>query len=220
MKLNLGCGRDTKKDFINVDSYERENKLDVIADLTKKFPFDSDSCEYIYAEQLIEHFTWLDGFYFLKECYRCLKHKGILRLVLPDYHKIFDKYLKGDQEFFKVFFDGLNNYDYPYYAEVYTDPERVRERRKDNPPPEWHLSQRKEDRERLSLRVRPYNHLIEVVHWFTHQYGEHKTLYDFESLSDLLDGIGFKENYETDRREIDSTLPTRITCSLYIEAIK
>ena len=220
MKLNLGCGRETKVGFVNIDCYERENKLDVICDLTKRFPFESDSSEYIYAEQLIEHFTWLDGFHFLQECYRCLKYKGVLRLVLPDYALIFKKYLEGDQEFFKVFFDGLNNFDYPYYSEVYTDPDKILRERVDNPPPEWHTSPRLEDRKRLELRVRNYTHLIEVVHWLTHQYGEHKTLYDLELLTELLERVGFSRVYETERKDIDSHAPTRITSSIYIEAKK
>lgn len=220
MKLNLGCGRRTKEGFVNVDIYERENKLDVICDLTKRFPFESNSCEYIYVEHLIEHFEWLDGIQFLHECKRCLKKGGTLRLVLPNYKKIFCKYLEGDTEFFKIFEKALNVVDYKYYSSIHLDPEKVRKERVDNPPPEWHLSPRLEDRKRVALRVRHYYTLIEIVHWFTHMYGEHKTLYDFESLTGVLKRVGFSIVYKTGCLDIDMNHPSRIISSLYMEAIK
>ena len=108
-------------------------------------------------------------------------------MVLPNYALIFKKYLDGDQEYFKVFFDGLNNGDYPYYSKVYTNPDKIRKERINNLPPDWHLSPRLKDRDRLALRVRYFSHLIEVVHWFTHQYGEHLTLYDVVLITDLLE---------------------------------
>ena len=221
MKLNLGCGRNVKEGFINVDAYERENKLDVICDLSKSFPFEDESSTYIYAEQLIEHLEWLDGPRFLKNCYRCLQPRGTLRLVFPDYRKIFQKYLEGDKDYFKVFIDELNQDDYNYYNNVYNDPEKVRKERRNNPPPEWHLSPKPKDRERLLLRMRHFNYLIEIVDWFVHQFGEHKTLYDFESIGGILKDIGFSEVKQTGIiKGFDSEVPSRMMCSMYVEAIK
>lgn len=220
MKLNIGCGRNVKEGFINCDIYEREVKLDKIFDVTKSFPFESDSCDYIYAEQFIEHLEWLDGLKFLRNCYTVLKSGGILRLVFPDYKMIFEKYLEGDISYFKVFFEGLNEGDLPYYSRVFQEPDKVRRERINNPPPNWHVSSRRRDRRRLDLRVRRYKHLIEIVDWFCHQYGEHKTLYDFECMKGILTEIGFRRIYETGIQEIDSHAPTRITSSLYMEAVK
>ena len=70
------------------------------------------------------------------------------------------------------------------------------------------------------MRARYYYDLIEIVNYFTHQYGEHKTLYDFIMLYDLLKRGGFSKIYKTDKKDIDSDAPTRITTSLYIEAVK
>ena len=221
MKLNIGAGRDIKKGFINIDSYERENKLDMVIDVTKEWPFEKNKYDYIYAEQLIEHLDWINGRKLLVNCFQSLKCGGTLRLVLPDYRKIFQKYLDGDEDFFKIFFDGLNKGDYPYYCSVYTNPDKVKRKRIDNPPPDWHISPRKEDRERLSLRIRHYIHLIELVDWFVHQYGEHKCLYDFDLLSYILLKIGFLEIKQTNIiKGFDSEAPTRITSSIYIEAKK
>jgi len=52
MKLNLGCGRDTKEGFVNIDNYERENKLDMIVtmrsnDLLWGFSYDINQFAYI-----------------------------------------------------------------------------------------------------------------------------------------------------------------------------
>jgi predicted SAM-dependent methyltransferase len=220
MKLNIACGRDVKEGFINIDSVERENKLDMILDVTKEFPFEKESCEYIYAEQFIEHLNWLEGWKFLMKCYNILEPNGILRLVLPDYKKIFQKYLERDYQFFDVFFKGLNEGDLPYYCSVYQNPEKVRKERQSNPPPEWHLSPKQKDRRRLELRCRTYRFLIDIVDWFVHQYFEHKTLWDFESLRSHLLEMGFSEVNKTKIKDIDSHAPTRITSSLYIEATK
>lgn len=220
MKLNIACGRDIKEGFINVDSYERENELDLVIDVTKKWPWKESSCEYIYAEQFIEHLEWNDGLHFLRNCCNTLENGGILRLVLPNYRKIFKKYIENDNKFFKVFFDGLNKEDYPYYCSVYTDPDKIKKERKDNPPPRWHTSWQLDDRKRLERRVRFYKYNIEILDWFCHQYGEHKTLYDFENLKGILRDIGFSEVKKTKRKKIDSNAPTRITSSIYIEAIK
>jgi len=223
--LNIGCGRNLIKstgemEWINIDSYERENKLDLIVDVTKKWKFEKESIDYIYAEQFIEHLNWLEGLKFLRNCHKVLKKDGILRLVLPHYKKIFQKYLEGDSEFFEVFFEALNKSDLYYYCSVYNNPEKIRKERKDNPPPRWHLSSRFKDRKRLKLRLRVYRYPIEIVDYFCHQYFEHKCLWDYESLRGHLLKMGFSKIEETNIKDIDSHAPTRITNSLFVEGIK
>lgn len=221
MKLNLGCGRNTKEGFINIDAYQREKELDIICDLARDIPVPNDSCDYIYAEHLIEHFTWLEGNEFLLNCFNRLKEGGILRLVLPDYKKIFTMYIENNKGFFDIFKHALNYGDLPYYNRVYNNPEQVLKERPDNPPPKWHTSPRKKDREKLALRVKYYVSNIEIVNWFTHQYGEHKTLYDLELLENILYYIGFSEVKETGIIDgFDSPEISRVTSSLYIEAKK
>ena len=122
IKLNLGCGRNVKSGWVNVDTEERENKLDLICDLAKEFPFKDNSCEYVYNEHFIEHLDWLAGRKFLKNCYRCLKPGGVLRLAFPDFKKVFKAYLENDVNFFKLVGDRLNEVDYKYYRSVYRHP--------------------------------------------------------------------------------------------------
>ncbi len=223
--LNIGCGREIKEStekiqWTNVDIYERENELDIIIDVTKSWPFEKNYYDFIYAEQFIEHLDWIEGRKFLINCFKSLKLGGKLRLVLPHYKKIFRKYIEGDNDFFEVFFKELNEGDLPYYNSVFMNPDKVRREREDNPSPSWHFSNHIKDRKRLALRVKPYIHNIEIVDWFCHQYGEHQTIYDFELLNEILRKIGYSSIVKTKKKEIDSDAPSRITSSLYIEAIK
>jgi predicted SAM-dependent methyltransferase len=76
LRLNLGCGRNIKTGWVNVDFAERENELDIVCDLSKEFPFDESSCSYIYSEHLIEHLEWLDGHTLIKNVLRVFKREG------------------------------------------------------------------------------------------------------------------------------------------------
>lgn len=219
MKLNLACGRDIKEGFINVDRNDPEGRLDVVMDLRRKFPWEIESIDYIYVEQFLEHLNWVEGQNFLLNCYHVLKTEGTLRLVIPDYKKIFMCYLNHDYTFFDVFRKSLNENDYPYYYNMFYYPENV-DRKQRERAPKWHRSIMPQDRKRLRERAKHFDHHIEIVNWFTHQFSEHKALYDFDSLSGLLMDIGFTYVKKTEIKDIDSHEPTRITCSLYVEATK
>lgn len=55
MKLNVGCGRDIKKDYINLDMIEFES-IDIVHDLNiYPYPFNDNTFNEIYASQIIEH---------------------------------------------------------------------------------------------------------------------------------------------------------------------
>lgn len=220
LKLNLGCGRNTKPDWVNVDFAERENKLDVECDLSKEFPFDENCCSYIYSEHLIEHLEWLDGRLLIEKSFKSLQEGGVFRVVFPNFKSIFSAYVNRDVEFFKNMSRGLNDEDYNYYRRVYEQPEEIRRERVDNLPPAWHLSSNDEDRKKVLLRIRLHKYLIEFVDWAVHQFGEHKTLYDTESMIGLLTEIGFSKIYaSTFNPEIDSSKYYIPSCC-YIEAIK
>lgn len=56
LRLNVGCGRDTRDDWVNIDVYDAPG-VDVVCDLDDhpKLPFDNDTVDEIYASHLIEH---------------------------------------------------------------------------------------------------------------------------------------------------------------------
>lgn len=48
----------------------------------------------IYHSQVLEHFTKDQAEFFIKECYRILKPKGIIRIVVPDLENIISEYTR------------------------------------------------------------------------------------------------------------------------------
>ena len=80
-KLNLGSGRNTRIDCINVD-VTKYLGVDKVVNLGKfPWPWKSNTIDGVYASHIIEHFP--DSKRFILECYRILKPGGFLRLNLP-----------------------------------------------------------------------------------------------------------------------------------------
>ncbi len=82
MKLNLGCGKVYKPGYINIDSGDRSvaDEFWNIMDL----PLKDASVDLVEADQVIEHFDWVNVRYLLAECWRVLKPNGRLILETPD----------------------------------------------------------------------------------------------------------------------------------------
>ncbi|RLF36209.1 MAG: hypothetical protein DRM99_03200 [Thermoplasmata archaeon] len=96
MKLNLGCGGDYKKGYLNVDAFD-----DTIADeimSATDLKIEDNSVEEILMSQVIEHFGIARSLYVLSECLRVLKPGGKLIIETPDIRKSFEIYLKGERE--------------------------------------------------------------------------------------------------------------------------
>ena len=94
MKLNLGCGKDYKEGFVNIDAFD-STVADKIMPV-ENLDFSSNSIEEIQAIQLIEHLGSLKTIYALAEWFRVLKPGGILVLETPDLEKSFKQFLEGD----------------------------------------------------------------------------------------------------------------------------
>lgn len=92
--LNLGCGRRFHKDWINLD-FIATPPFVKSHNLLEGLPFDSESIDVIYHSHLLEHFSKEKGFFLLKECFRVLRPKGIIRIVVPDLELIAIYYLKN-----------------------------------------------------------------------------------------------------------------------------
>lgn len=74
-KLNVGCGGNFLAGFINKD---------IEMDITKPLPYKNNSVDFILAEHVVEHVSCADGFRFMEECFRVLRHGGILRICVPE----------------------------------------------------------------------------------------------------------------------------------------
>jgi hypothetical protein len=96
MKLNLGCGKEYKKGFINIDNYD-PTIADKLMDATK-LEYSANSIEEIHANQLIEHLGFFKTIYAIAEWYRVLKPDGELLIETPNLEESFSQFIQGDIE--------------------------------------------------------------------------------------------------------------------------
>jgi len=81
-KLEIGIGGTQKKaGFISSDI---NIGTDYPYDLRLGLPFPDTSIDFIYAEHVLEHFTYVNLIDLIKDCRRVLKPQGVLSIVVPD----------------------------------------------------------------------------------------------------------------------------------------
>lgn len=101
LSVNIGAGPFGKSGWVNVDMFKFKN-VDLVYDCRKKLPFNNSSVARIRCEHVFEHLDKQDESpEFLKECYRCLKAGGVLRIVVPDMEKFVRTYVTGTNEAWK-----------------------------------------------------------------------------------------------------------------------
>jgi len=82
MKLNLGCGRDIRKGWINLDIKKRQG-VDVVHDLNElPLPFDDNSFDFILCNDILEHIEYIP---LMDELHRILKKGGFLKIRVPHF---------------------------------------------------------------------------------------------------------------------------------------
>lgn len=82
-KLNVGCGRNVMKGWLNGDL--NPFRANIYLDATQRLPFRQDTFHYIFSEHLIEHLKYEEGRHLLRECFRVMKPKGKIRIATPDF---------------------------------------------------------------------------------------------------------------------------------------
>jgi len=98
-KLNLGCGIEIKKDYINLD-WIKSKGVDIVYDLNKvPYPFKNNAFEKIYASHILEH---LEGNWFeiIKELTRILEKEGVLIVKVPHFSSP-GAFLENHKRFFR-----------------------------------------------------------------------------------------------------------------------
>jgi predicted SAM-dependent methyltransferase len=92
--INLGCGPYGKEyGWINLDLFPIQHVY-IRADCRKELFFSNNSCLGVYIEMFLEHVDPFDELPFLlKECYRVLMPKGVLRIIVPDAEKFINAYV-------------------------------------------------------------------------------------------------------------------------------
>jgi ubiquinone/menaquinone biosynthesis C-methylase UbiE len=80
MKLDLGCGSSCSKDYVGVDIRPFPG-VEVVTDLSKRWPFDDNSIEAIKASHIVEHLP--DPLFTMSEAYRVLKPGCLIEIDVP-----------------------------------------------------------------------------------------------------------------------------------------
>jgi len=92
LKLNLGCGHDKGKNFINVDKF---GEPDVLWDLEKfPWPWDDNSAELVVMNHVLEHLGATTEVFFgiIKELYRVCRDGARVKIAVP--HPRCDEFLQ------------------------------------------------------------------------------------------------------------------------------
>ena len=81
-KLNLGCGRNIKKGYVNLDSVSLPG-VDIVHDVEKlPLPFRDEEFDEIRCDNILEHIEYIAV---LKDLYRILKPGGCVRIRVPHF---------------------------------------------------------------------------------------------------------------------------------------
>ena len=83
LKIDLGCGPNKREGFTGVDVRQFDGKVDVVADLRKKWPFADGSVSEAHTSHFVEHLEAHERIHFVNELYRVLKPGGKCQLIVP-----------------------------------------------------------------------------------------------------------------------------------------
>lgn len=88
MKLNLGCGRDVRQGYVNVDLNPGPG-VDQISDLSliarRHWPWSAGTIDEIIMHDFLEHFPYRKTDQLLQEAWRILKSGGTIDVQVPDF---------------------------------------------------------------------------------------------------------------------------------------
>lgn len=94
LNLNLGCGNDIRKDFVNIDLFSDEPsvvKMDI-----RNLDLPDNSADKILASDVLEHFSHRETQSILKEWNRVLKVDGEIIIRCPNLKLQIQAYMRGD----------------------------------------------------------------------------------------------------------------------------
>jgi predicted SAM-dependent methyltransferase len=66
---------------------------DILADITKHIPLESNSVSLIFSRATLEHLTFTELINHFIECHRLLKKGGVVRMLVPDFDIMIKNYM-------------------------------------------------------------------------------------------------------------------------------
>ena len=192
LKLNLGCGGELKRGWINIDvgqvkmfsgnGISSTETVFIDYDLRRgTLPLENESCDIVYSSHFFEHLNYKQGVSLMRDCFRVLRPGGIFRVALPNLRQLFRAYLENDTKHLEL----IEIKDLLPEVEAGTET------------------------------------LVDYVNYGVYQYGEHKCIYDEEKVCLILQQIGFSSVGPTAfRGDIDPGTEVRRRYSFYVEAVK
>jgi predicted SAM-dependent methyltransferase len=91
--LNLGCGARYHPAWTNIDIAPHGPGV-IAYDLSAGIPLPDASFDVVYHSNVLEHMRRADARSFMRECYRVLRPRGVLRVGVPDLEQMCNLYLK------------------------------------------------------------------------------------------------------------------------------
>ena len=105
--LYVGSGAEQLENFIHADisvykiskiKDPNKKKIDIICDITEEIPLPDKSIELVYSRETLEHLTWRELINHFIECNRILEDGGIIRMSLPNFDKMIERYKNNDED--------------------------------------------------------------------------------------------------------------------------
>jgi len=84
VKLNIGCGRDVKEGWLNVDQLVLDPRVEMW-NLLNRWLLPDHSVEEIHCSHVIEHFDRLQRCWIMNEAYRVLQPGGKMTVIVPSW---------------------------------------------------------------------------------------------------------------------------------------
>lgn len=80
MKLNIGSADNYRPGYVNVDRHQY-GSVDVVTDLTQRWPWEDSSVDEVLAYDIIEHLP--DKIHTMNEAHRVLRRGGLFDIIVP-----------------------------------------------------------------------------------------------------------------------------------------
>ena len=93
LKLNIGCGSDLKKDFINIDVKKEfaKNMSDnnfIAVNIKEGLPFKNEIFDFVIAQDILEHFNKYEVHIIFSDIVRVMKLNSSIFIRVPDFELI------------------------------------------------------------------------------------------------------------------------------------